>query len=161
VKHLPKYLRPRWRYLGVDVESWPDAELDRGSFQRDLWYAASNLLGDPGSADIDCSVFHFAFEDGRGDAVVRVRRGEVDRARAALACLATVDGHPVRVTVRGVAGTVRACEERYIRRPVEPADEKTVVLDEADRPCVVRGPRVDVRIGDGFLGATDYDYDLE
>ncbi len=159
MKHLPKYLRPRWRYLGVGIESWPDADVDRGSFQRDLWYAAANFLGDPGSADIDCSVYGFGFRDGRGECVVRVRRGEVERARAALACLDSVGGDPVRVTVRGVAGTVRACEERYIRRPLEPADEKTVALGNADRPAVVHGTRVDVRTDDGFLGATDYDYD--
>ena len=31
MKHLPKYLRPRWRYLGVGIESWPDADVDRGA----------------------------------------------------------------------------------------------------------------------------------
>ena len=51
VKHLPKYLRPRWRYLAVELESWPDADVDRRSFQRELWFAAQNLLGDAGSAD--------------------------------------------------------------------------------------------------------------
>jgi ribonuclease P/MRP protein subunit POP5 len=45
MKHLPKHLRPRWRYLGITVESWPDAEIDRESFQRNLWYSAGNLLG--------------------------------------------------------------------------------------------------------------------
>ena len=159
MKHLPKYLRPRWRYLGVGIESWPDADIDRGDFQRDLWYAAQNLLGDPGSADIDCSVFGFGFRDGRGDCVVRVRHGEVERARAVVACLDSVDGHPVRVTVRGVAGTVRACEERYIRRPLESADERTVAFEDTDRPAVVRGSRADVRVDGGFAGATDYDFE--
>ncbi|WP_254534615.1 Rpp14/Pop5 family protein [Halomarina litorea] len=161
MKHLPKYLRPRWRYLGVGIEAHPDAAVDRRSFQRDLWYAAGNLLGDPGSADVDCSVYGFSFRDGDGECVVRVRRGEVERARAVLACLDDVSGHPVRVTVRGVGGTVRACEERYLGRPLESADEKTVVHGNADRSAVVRGSRVDVRTDDGLLGATDYDYDYD
>jgi len=159
VKHLPKHLRPRWRYLGVGIESWPDADVDRAAFQRDLWYAAGNLLGDPGSADVDLTVYGFRFEDGRGDAVVRVRRGEVERGRAALACLSEVGGAPVRVTVRGTAGTVRACEERYIGRPPEPTDERTVAFEDADRDAVVRGSRADVRVDGGFAGATDYDFE--
>ncbi|ELK49519.1 ribonuclease P protein component 2, partial [Haloferax sp. BAB-2207] len=53
MKHLPKHLRPRRRYLAVEVETWPDADLARGPFQRELWYAAQNLYGDAGSADAD------------------------------------------------------------------------------------------------------------
>jgi len=48
MKHLPKHIRPRWRYLAVEIEAAPDADIDRGAFQRALWYAAGNLLGDVG-----------------------------------------------------------------------------------------------------------------
>ena len=157
MKHLPTHARPRWRYLGVGLEGWPDASVDRRAFQRDLWYAAQNLVGDVGSAEIDCTVYGFAFDGGVGDAVVRVRRGEVVRARAALACLSSVDGHPLRVTVRGVSGTVRACEESYIRRPLESTDEKRVVFADSERPAVARDGRLDVRVDDRFAGATDQD----
>jgi len=157
MKHLPKHARPRWRYLGVGLEGWPDARIDRRAFQRELWYAAQNLVGDVGSAEMDCTVYGFAFEGGVGDAVVRVRRGEVERARAVLACLDAVDGHPVRVTVRGVSGTVRACEESYIRRPLESSDEKRVVFEDSERPAFARDGRVDVRVDHGFAGATDHD----
>lgn len=114
MKHLPKHLRPRWRYLAVGLESTPAAELDRGVFRRELWDAARNLLGDAGSAEVDLSVLDFAFEDGSGRAVVRTRRGEVERARAVVACLHDVDDTPLGVHVRGVSGTVRACEEKYL-----------------------------------------------
>ncbi|RNJ26610.1 Rpp14/Pop5 family protein [Halosegnis longus] len=157
MKHLPKHLRQRWRYLAVAVESWPDADLSRGAFQRDLWYAAQNLLGDTGSADADLTVYGFEFEDGRGHAVVRVRRGEVERARAALACVTEIDGNPVGVRVTGVSGTVRACEERYIQRPQVHRTTRQVALDGVDRRAVVRPPRVDARVGDGHVGATDLD----
>jgi ribonuclease P/MRP protein subunit POP5 len=155
MKHLPKHLRPRWRYLAVGLESWPDAAVSRGEFQRALWYAAGNLLGDPGSADVDLSVLEFAFAAGDGHAVVRVRRGEVDRARAAIACVDAVGDAPLGVRVRGVSGTVRACEEKYIRGPTEPSDERTVAFADADRRAVARGERLDVRVGSGFVGATD------
>jgi ribonuclease P/MRP protein subunit POP5 len=157
VKHLPKHLRPRWRYLAVGLESWPDADLERGRFQRALWFAAQNLLGDAGSADLDGRVLHFRFEAGGGEAVVRARRGEVGRLRAVLACLESVDGHPLGVRVRGVSGTVRACEEKYIRRPREDSEERTVAYADADRPAVVRDDRVDVRLSGGYVGATALD----
>ncbi len=113
MKHLPKHLRPKWRYLAVGIETWPDACLTRREFQRYLWYAGQNLLGDPGSADADLSVFDFTHADGVGEAVVRTRRETVNEARAALACLDEIDGESVGVFVRGVSGTVRGCEEYH------------------------------------------------
>jgi ribonuclease P/MRP protein subunit POP5 len=114
MKHLPKHLRPRWRYLAVRLETAADAALSRRAFQRAVWYAAGNLLGDAGSAEADLRVIRFRFSDGTGEAVVRVRRGETGPARAALACVDAVDGDPVGVEVRGVSGTVRACDEKFL-----------------------------------------------
>ncbi|MFB6157656.1 MAG: Rpp14/Pop5 family protein [Haloferacaceae archaeon] len=157
MKHLPKHLRPRRRYLGVGLEAWPDAEIDRGGFQAALWASARRLLGDPGSAAVGLSVLSFRFADGEGEAVVRARRGRVEEARAALACVAAVDGHPVGVRVRGVSGTVRACEERYLGRRAGPIEERHVVFENDRRGAVAREDAVDVRLPDGFAGATDLD----
>lgn len=157
MKHLPKHLRPRWRYLAVGLNSWPDADIDRRAFQRELWFAAQNLLGDAGSADIDGQVLHFHFEDGDGEAVVRARRGEVERLRAVLAAIDEVSGVPLGVFVRGVSGTVRACEEKYIRCPGEEIEERTVAFAGADRPAFVRNDRVDVCLSGGHVGATAFD----
>jgi ribonuclease P/MRP protein subunit POP5 len=157
VRHLPKHIQPRWRYLGVEIETWPDASLSRGPFQRELWYAAQNLYGDAGSAAVDLTVLGFTHEGAEGETVVRARRGEVDRARAALACVTSVDGHEVGLRVRGVSGTVRACEERYLRRAARPLEERHVVFDGADRTAYVRDSTVDVVTPDGFAGATALD----
>jgi len=157
VKHLPKHLRQRWRYLAVELEAWPDAEIGQRAFQREVWFAAQNLVGDAGSAEVDLSVVRFSFDDGTGHAVVRARRGEIDRARAVLACLEAVDGAPVGVRVRGVSGTVRACEEKYIRRRPEPSDQRNVVFENAERRAVGRDGRIDVRADDAFVGATELD----
>ena len=154
MKHLPKHLQPRWRYLAVAVETWPSTTLDRERFQRSVWYSAQNLLGDPGSAALDLSVVRFRATTGAVEAVVRVRRGEVDRARAVLACLDQVGGDPVGLSVRGVSGTVRACEEKYMGGRRVDCKERDVVFEDANRPAVVRGNRVDVRVTDGFVGAT-------
>ncbi len=114
MKHLPKHLRPRWRYLAVGLRTEPAESIDRRGFQRECWYAAQNLLGDPGSAAADLTVVAFAFEDGRGEALVRVRHGETDPARAALACIDSVDDVPVGIRVRGTSGTIRAARDSFL-----------------------------------------------
>jgi ribonuclease P/MRP protein subunit POP5 len=157
MKHLPKHLQPRWRYLAVAIETWPDATLSRRAFQRELWYATQNLLGDRGSAETDMTVLRFAHGDGVGHAIVRVRRGQTDDARAALACLDSVDDTPVGVRVTGTSGTVRACEEKYIRGPAKSPGQRHVVFENADRDAVTRDRRVDVCIDGAFVGATDLD----
>ena len=157
MKHLPKHLRPRWRYLAVGLESWADADVGRRAFQRELWFATQNLVGDAGSAELDSRVLHFSFENGDGEAVIRVRRGEVQRLRGALATVSAVDGHPIGLSVRGVSGTVRACEEKYIRRPKVPIEERNVAFDDTARPAVARNDRIDVELPDGRVGATALD----
>ena len=154
---LPKHLRPRWRYLGVGIEAWPDADLSQRAFQRHLWYEAQNLLGDVGSAGADLRVLTFRYQRGGGEAVIRTRRGQVEQARAALACLDEVDGDPVGLRVRGVSGTVRGCEEKYLGRGRESPQERTVAYRGAERDAVVRGDRTDVRLDGRFVGATHLD----
>ena len=157
MRHLPKHLRPRWRYLAVEIESWPDAQIDRGSFQRQCWYACQNLHGDVGSAAIDLRVLGFEFRAGSGEAVIRVRRGRVAEARAAIATVYEIDGAEVGIHVRGVSGTVRACEEKYLGRRPELLNERTVVFESAERPAVERNGAVDVQVGGAFVGATALD----
>ena len=159
MKHLPKHLQPRWRYLAVGIEAWPDATIGRRDVQGALWESGRALLGDPGSADADLTVLRFSFADGTGGAVVRTRRDEVTRARAAVACVDAVAGQPVGVSVRGVSGTVRACEENYLSERPQATGERTVAFGGAERPAVARGSRLDVRRrgDDGFTGATNLD----
>jgi ribonuclease P/MRP protein subunit POP5 len=157
VKHLPKHLQPRWRYLAVGIETWPDAALDRDQFQRALWYSAQNLLGDVGSADADLTLFGFSHADGSGEAVVRTRRDSVEQARGIITAIDSVDGVAVGIRVRGVSGTVRACEEKYMGRGREGTDQRHVVFGDAERSAFVRDGRVDVQTDEAFAGATTLD----
>ncbi len=175
MKHLPKHLRPRWRYLGVEIESWMGTTLDRADFQQALRYAAGNLLGDPGSADAGLSVYGFDHDTARGSgaAVVRVRRGYVSSARAALACVTRVSDEPVGLRVRGVSGTVQACRERYcpqleaatgetrqqryLGRAGETVTQRDVAFDESDQHATIRGDACDVDTADDSVGATRLD----
>jgi ribonuclease P/MRP protein subunit POP5 len=159
VKHLPKHLRSRWRYLAVGIETWPDADFDRAAFQREVWYAAQDLYGDVGSAEADLTVLEFDLADGDGEAIVRAHRGTEERARAAVACLAVVDNQPVGVRVRGISGTMRACSERYLNGRTRGGKQRDVVFENEPSPAVVRGTRFDVDAGDGFVGATRLDFE--
>jgi ribonuclease P/MRP protein subunit POP5 len=156
MRTLPKHLRPRWRYLGIELETWPDADISRGAFQRAVWYAAQNLLGDAASADLDLSVLTFRHEGAEGEAVVRTRRGDVDRARAVVACVDSVGDAPVGLRVRGVSGTVRACEERYLRGGARAVEQRDVAFDGGGRGFV-RDTTVDVETDGRFTGATALD----
>jgi len=157
MKHLPKHLRPRWRYLAVGIETWPDADLGRRAFQRALWYAAGNLIGDAGSADADLTLLSFTHGDETGEAVIKVRHGHVAEARAAIACVSDVDGDPVGIHVRGISGTVRACEERYMGRASANSTQRDVAFGDAERPAVVREDACDVWVESGYVGAAAFD----
>ena len=157
MKHLPKHLQPRWRYLAVAIETWPDAGVGRRAFQRELWYAGQNLLGDPGSADADLRLMRFELDGGSGGAIVRVRRGEVDAARAAIACVDEVDGNPVGLRISGVSGSVAACSESYLGDPAPSSTQREVAFEGADHPARRRGGAVDVDTPTGWVGATVQD----
>lgn len=169
MKHLPKHLQPRWRYLAVVVESWGDTTVSRDAFQRQVWYAAQNLLGDAGAADADLTIQRFTATDGVAEAVVRVRRGETTAARAAVACVSRIDGEPVGVAVRGISGTIRACvdrwfdtprEERYIGTTGGVTRQERVTVGDRSVAARVRRDRVDLvpaDESDGRVGATRAD----
>lgn len=158
MKHLPKHLRPRWRYLVVALETWPTVDLDEATVQETLWEAVRSLLGDAASADIAIRLIRFEYTAGNGVAVVRVRRGEVDRARAAIACVDAIEDAPAGLTVEGVSGTIRAAEEKYMNAPAGPEAEERVVFDGAAHRAVPRGDgRYDLHEADGFTGATRLD----
>ncbi|MFB6300503.1 MAG: Rpp14/Pop5 family protein [Halobacteriales archaeon] len=157
MRSLPKHLRPRYRYLGVSIETWPDTDLDRRTVQAALWDQARSLLGDIGSADVDLRVIQFQFADGAGEMIVRTTHRQVGTARAALACVDRVDGDPIGLAVEGISGTVRACKEKHMRTRQKAETEKRVVFGNAARTAIQRSDRVDVRIDDAFTGATTLD----
>ncbi|MFB6105238.1 MAG: Rpp14/Pop5 family protein [Halobacteriaceae archaeon] len=158
MKHLPKHLRPRWRYLAVAIETWADGSLDESAVQAAFWDAARALLGDPGSADVRLDIVRFTVDAGGGTILVRVRRGEVDRGRAAIACVDAVDDHPVGLEVVGVSGTIRAAEEKYMNAPAGPGDEERVVFQSAAHRAVHRADgRYDIYEAGEVTGATELD----
>ncbi len=154
---LPKHLRPRWRYLAVELETRATTSLVRDTFQNAIWQASRSLLGDLGSARISLDVLRFSHRDGRGTAVIRVHRGTENEARAVLATLGTVGNEPIRATVRGVSGTIRACEENYLRIARESQSHEVIALDDVKSPAFIRSKTVDLLGDSTLLGATTLD----
>jgi len=161
MKHLPKHLQPRWRYLAIAIETHPKTAISRDAFQTAVWRTARALVGDAGSAAIGLTVVRFRQHDGGNEAVVRCYRETADQARAVIACVDRVDATPIGVRVRGTSGTIRACEEKYLGRAHVKTEERTVVFDGEERTAVVRPPRVDLRDDSTFVGATDLDLQHE
>lgn len=157
MKHLPKHLQPRYRYLAVALETWPDTDVDRSSLETRLRRSARDLLGDVGVAATDLSIVRFDYADGRGSAIVRTRRESVSETRAAIACVSALEGAPIGLYVAGISGTVRACSEKYIGERPEPVTERNVVYGSAERTAWGRDDRVDIRTDGAFLGATNLD----
>ena len=154
---LPKHLRQRWRYLAVGVESWPGASVERDAVQRALWYGAQDLVGDAGSATVDLTVQRFRYADGDGAAVVRTRRGAVERARAVVASVDEVDGEPVGLRVRGTSGTLRGCEEKYMSGGPVATEQRYVTFEGADRTATLRDGRATLRVDGAPVGVTTLD----
>ena len=154
---LPKHLRPRWRYLALELESWMDSEIEQASLQRVLWESTRTLLGDIESADLGLNVLRYSFEAGRGEAIVRVRRDTVERARAVIATVDTIDETPVRLGIRGVSGSVKACEENYLGIDRQAVTHEIVTLETVEGAATVRGDAVDLEVDTTNVGATNLD----
>ena len=117
MKHLPKHLQPRYRYLAVEFTLAHERSVTREEFQKACWVSARQLLGDTGSANCGLQVVKFTFNNEHGKAIVRVRRNTESKARAAIACIAKISDTPVFIFIRGTSGTVRSCEEKYLHGP--------------------------------------------
>ncbi len=154
---LPKHLRPRYRYLAVTIETPPNADLTRPLFQHGIWDRARELIGDAGSARIDLQIMRFRFSDGLGDSIVRTNRSTTMDARAAITTLTKINNIPIRVSVKGISGTIQGCEEKYLGQDPESVTTQSVVFNNEVRAAVVRENRIDVKIDDGFTGATTLD----
>ena len=94
-----------------------------------------------------------------GEAIVRARHGHADEARAALACIDEIRGDEIGLRVAGISGTVRACEEKYLRGGGQIPDERKVVFEDAPRSAVERDELLDVRTDGAFAGATELDFE--
>ncbi len=110
MKILPSSLREKKRYLAFRLETEGDGPVDRKALLDEVYHATQALLGDAGSAEIGYRLM--GFDGARG--ILRVGRGRVEEARAALATVYAIRGQRATIVVAGVSGTIRAATEKYI-----------------------------------------------
>lgn len=94
------------RYLAARLRT--EAPVEERGFVNALTREARSLLGDAGAAALDLWLYDLDEES----CVVGCRNDEVDRARAALACVTEVDGTRVAPVVVAVSGTLRGARDR-------------------------------------------------
>ncbi len=117
----PKSLRPRYRYIFVRMEHHPTRDISMDEFGKEIWFEAQNLVGDVGSAETDIELL-----DTEEDiAIIKCRRGEVDRARSIVCCLDSIGDISIGFRVIGVSGTIKSGREKFI-------DENTMRYSEID-----------------------------
>ncbi|WP_406659613.1 Rpp14/Pop5 family protein [Methanolobus sp. ZRKC3] len=108
MKVLPPTLRPDKRYLAFELVS--ESPVTRDELIREIFSAASQLLGDVGASE--CAIRLLAFEDSCG--VVRCTSDRTGNTRAVLATITNVKGKKVLFHVLGISGTVIGATKKYL-----------------------------------------------
>mgnify|MGYP006107473707 CR=1 FL=1 len=157
MKPLPKHLRPRYRYIVVSIESWPTAQLDKRTFQHAIWASTSRLFGDIGATTADLFLIRFEFSNGSGWGIIRTRRDALPIARSSIACISKINEFSVGIIVRGVSGTIKSCEDKYLSEPSEPVISGEHLFNTKMSPSFTRGNCIDIQTDTDFIGATHLD----
>ena len=157
MKPLPKHLRPRYRYIVVSIESWPTAKFDKRTFQHALWASTSRLFGDTGANAADLFLIQFEFSNGSGWGIIRTHRDALPIARPSIACISKINEFPVGILIRGVGGTIKSCQEKYLSEPSEPVHSGELLFDTKISPSFTRGHCIDIQTDTDFIGATHLD----
>ena len=157
MKPLPKHLRPRYRYIVVSIESWPTAKLDKHTFQQAIWTSTSRLFGDTGAATADLFLIRFEFSNGSGWGIIRTHRDTLPIARSSIACVSKINEFPVGIIVRGVSGTIKSCEDKYLSKLPEPVIPGEHFFNTKISPSFTRGHCIDIQTDTDFIGATHLD----
>ena len=108
MKVLPPTLRAGKRYLAFELIS--EGSVERDELIREIFAAASQLLGDVGASE--CAIRLLAFENSQG--VVRCSSDRTENTRAVLATVGHVKGKRVLFHVLGISGTVMGATKKYL-----------------------------------------------
>ncbi|MBP2029408.1 ribonuclease P/MRP protein subunit POP5 [Methanohalophilus levihalophilus] len=108
MKILPPTLRPQRRYLAFEVIS--EKDVSRDALLREIFPAASYLLGDLVSSQCEIRLLDFDYPFG----ILRCLRDSEELTRTVLCVISSIDGTPAFIRVLGVSGTIKAATEKYI-----------------------------------------------
>jgi ribonuclease P/MRP protein subunit POP5 len=128
MKILPPTLRESKRYIAFSLVA--EDALTRNDLLNEVMYSAASLLGDVGSSVLGLRLL--SFENNRG--IIKCTADRVWESRAILACVSSIRGTRVRISILGVSGTVLAATEKYLltqnKTDAELDREKTINIKE-------------------------------
>lgn len=104
LKPVMPSLREKKRYLAFEVLS--DAKLDISHVAKTLTHAVLQFVGELGAAQMGVIVLTDLYNRAKQRGVIRVSHTGVDRLKAALALVSTIEGHPVAVRSIAVSGNL-------------------------------------------------------
>ncbi len=141
----------------VSIESWPTANIDKRTFQHAIWTSTSRLFGDNGAATADLFLIRFEFSDGSGWGIIRTPRDALHMAKSSLACISQINEFPIGILIKGVSGTIKTCEEKYLSDLPTSIVSKELFFNNKLSSCFIRENSVDIKIDNDFIGATHLD----
>ncbi|HEY9246652.1 MAG TPA: Rpp14/Pop5 family protein [Candidatus Methanoperedens sp.] len=103
-------LRDKKRYLAFEIIS--EKKIVPGELSKEIFNSICSLFGDVGCSEIDPRLI--SCEGGYG--IIRCARGKTEEARAALACINSINGGRVTITVLGISGTIKSAMEKFIQQ---------------------------------------------
>jgi len=92
----------RRRYLVFEVMS--EIELDKYKLLNAIWDSVHSLYGDIGTSESKLWLIKY---DKNGRGVLRCTHRKSEAIRAALACIHSVNGVQIAITVIGISGTIK------------------------------------------------------
>ncbi len=98
-------MREKRRYILFEVMS--EGEVDKQRLQRAIWDSVYSLYGDTGASESRLWLTSYDCGEDTGIGVLRCAHRVVERVRAALACIHSVDGIRVAIRVIRVSGTLK------------------------------------------------------
>ena len=96
-------MREKRRYLLFEVIS--DGEVAKHGLQNAIWDSIYSLYGDTGASE--SRLWLVNYDSGIGIGVLRCAHRTVEKVRAALACIYSVDGVRTAIRVIRVSGTLK------------------------------------------------------
>jgi ribonuclease P/MRP protein subunit POP5 len=112
--YLPPSLRERRRYLLFEVMS--ERELDKRELLKDIWDSLYSLYGDVGASESKLWLIDYRVRGNtnRGVGILRCAHDRVDKVRASLACIHSVNGARAGIRVIKTSGTIKGV--KHLRR---------------------------------------------
>ena len=108
-KPLRPTLREKNRFVAFEVLS--DPKFEKKAVSGTLWDSFLSLFGDLGGSEAGFWLIEWKKERSWG--LLKVRHTAVDRVKAAMAAVGSVDGSDAAFHVIGVSGTVKSAREKY------------------------------------------------